>query len=102
MTFLQKKSLAEVSSFHDGQNTSDNPPLFIFTTVMVTCALPVAFQLSSELAPPLVEEVLLFDLLDERKENRLMRRREKLPDFLWRLSAVTTKLLSILEMSSWD
>lgn len=59
-------------------------------------------QLSSELAPPLEDEPLPFDLLDVRKEKRLMRRREKLPDFLWLLAAEGTKLLPMLERSSWD
>lgn len=59
-------------------------------------------QLSSELAPPLVAVALPFDLPDERKEKRLMRRREKLPDFLRLLVAAAAKLLPMLEMSSWD
>lgn len=59
-------------------------------------------HLSSELAPPLVAVALLFDLPDERKEKRLMRRREKLPDFLRLLVAAAAKLLPMLEMSSWD
>ena len=59
-------------------------------------------QLSSVLSPPLVVVALPFDLPDERKENRLMRRREKLPDFLRLLVAVGTQLLLRLEMSSWD
>lgn len=57
-------------------------------------------QLSSELAPPLV--ALPFDLPDERKEKRFIRRREKLPDFLRLIVAAAAKLLPMLEMSSWD
>jgi len=57
-------------------------------------------QLSGELAPPLV--ALPFDLPDERKEKRLMRRREKLPDFLRLMLVAAEKLLPMLEMSSWD
>ena len=59
-------------------------------------------HLSSVLSPPLVVVAFPFDLPDERKENRLMRRREKLPDFLRLLVAVGTQLLLRLEMSSWD
>lgn len=59
-------------------------------------------QLSSELAPPLVAGALPFDLPEERKEKRLMRRREKLPDFLRLLVATAAKLLPMLETSSWD
>lgn len=59
-------------------------------------------QLPSELAPPLVAVALPFDLPDVRKEKRLMRRREKLPDFLRLLVAAAAKLLPMLEMSSWD
>lgn len=74
--------------------------MYIFTTVK---SCPILWcQLSSELAPPLEEEALLFDLLDVRKEKRLMRRREKLPDFLWLLAAEVTKLFPMLERSSWD
>lgn len=57
-------------------------------------------QLPSELDPPLVTVALPFDLPDVRKEKRLMRRREKLPDFLWLLVAAAAKLLPMLEMSS--
>ena len=62
---------------------------------------PVDDQLSTELAPPLVAGALAFDLPDERKEKRLMRRREKLPDFL-RPPSAAARLLSMLEMFSWD
>lgn len=73
---------------------------YIFTTVK-SCPF-FCCQLSSEPAPPLEEEALLFDLLDVRKEKRLMRRREKLPDFLWLLAAEGTKLFPMLGRSSWD
>lgn len=58
------------------------------------------YQFPIELAPPLV--ALPFDLPDVRKEKRLMRRREKLPDFLRLLLGAAAKLLPMLEMSSWD
>lgn len=74
--------------------------MYIFTTIK-SCPF-IYCQLSSELAPPLEEEALLLDLLDVRKEKRLMRRREKLPDFLWLLAAEGTKLFPMLERSSWD
>lgn len=59
-------------------------------------------QLSRESAPPLVAVALHFVLPEERKENRLMRRREKLPDFLRLLVAAMAELLPMLAMSSWD
>lgn len=67
-------------------------PLFLFVV-----------QLSRELAPPFVE-LLLPLLLDERKEKRLMRRREKLPDFLRPLEEqeAVDGSCSRLVMSSWD
>lgn len=68
----------------------------------LTLTLEPACQFPSELAPPLVAVALPFDLPDVRKEKRLMRRREKLPDFLRLLVAAAAKLLPMLEMSSWD
>lgn len=76
--------------------------LFLLNVHICEICLFLYCQLSRELAPPLVDEALLFDLLDVRKEKRLMRRREKLPDFLWLLAAEGTKLLPMLERSSWD
>lgn len=68
------------------QPGEDNSLFLIFTSVKPS----LSYQLSKELAPPLEEEALLFDLLDVRKEKRLMRRREKLPDFLWLEDAAAT------------
>ncbi len=70
--------------------------------MMARVLLSSDIQLSRELAPPLVAVALPLDLPDERKEKRLMRRREKLPDFLRLLTAAAAKLLPMLETSSWD
>lgn len=121
----KEKALSEVSSF--SRCAGNHPPGVVsllktgcfqglvlptmITDALKTCLLksgglmPYHFsenQLPSELAPPLVTVALPFDLPDVRKEKRLMRRREKLPDFLWLLVAAAVKLLPMLEMSSWD
>lgn len=123
--FPKEKALSEVSSF--SRCTGNHPPgVFslsksgcfqglvlpaMITDALKTCLLksggPMPYhlienQLPSELDPPLVTVALPFDLPDVRKEKRLMRRREKLPDFLWLLVAAAAKLLPMLEMSSWD
>lgn len=59
-------------------------------------------QFSAMLVPPLVALALPFDL-DERKEKRLMRRREKLPDFFRTLEELgDAESLPRLDTSSWD
>lgn len=55
------------------------------------------------LAPPLAVADLPF-VLDERNEKRLMRRREKLPDFLRLVEEqdAVGESLPRLDTSSWD